>query len=88
MQLGLSWNNESEGGADSEQDSGKKELTNGAKCYYLEGSSVYHSAKNCSACKGKKTKTSTVKKMKKIKITSGKNKGKQKYKPCSKCWIQ
>lgn len=88
MSLDLSWKNESESGASTEEDKGKKELTNSAKCYYLDSSSVFHSSKNCSACKGKKTKTSTVSKIKKIKITKGKNKGKRKYKACAKCWIQ
>lgn len=86
MSLGLSWKNEAEEGAEASQDSGKKELTNSAKCFYLESSTVYHSSKSCSACKGKNAKTSTVAKMKKIKNTKGKNKGKRKYKPCSKCW--
>lgn len=86
MSLELSWKNEMEEGAESVEDDGKKELENSAKCYYLESSSIYHSSKSCSACKGKNTKTSTVGKMKKIKITKGKNKGKRKYKACSKCW--
>lgn len=85
MSLELSWGNEMEVGKD-DSDSKKKELTNSAKCYYLDGSSVFHSMTSCPACKGKKTKKSTVAKMKKIKITKGKNKGKRKYKACSKCW--
>ena len=70
----------------AEEDSIKKDLTNGAKCWYIESGSVYHSSTACPSCKGKKTKKSTVSKVKKIKITKGKNKGKRKYKPCSKCW--
>jgi len=85
MSLELSWKNEMEQGKDEEDDI-KKDLTNGAKCWYLESGSVYHSTTACPSCKGKKTKKSTVSKVKKIKITKGKNKGKRKYKPCSKCW--
>ena len=87
MRLGLSWDNIMEEGAETVEDSGKKELTNSAKCYYLESSSVYHSSTSCSACKGKNTKKTTVGKIKKIKIASGKNKGKRRYKACSKCWM-
>lgn len=87
MKLGLSWDNTMEEGAETVEDSGKKELANSAKCYYLESSSVYHSSTSCSACKGKNTKKTTVGKIKKIKITAGKNKGKRKYKACSKCWM-
>lgn len=88
MSLELSWQNTQEEGASIENGTGKKTLKNAAKCYYFDGSSVYHSSKSCSACKGheKALKSSTVAAMKKIKITSGKNKGKRKYKPCSKCW--
>lgn len=89
MSLGLSWKNEMDEGAEvSDQTKGndKKKVTNSSKCYYLENATTYHSAKDCSACKGKSTKKSTVAKMKKIKITKGKNKGKRKYKACSKCW--
>lgn len=87
MKLGLSWDNEMEAGAETVEENGKKELANSAKCYYLESSSVYHSSTACSSCKGKNTKKTTVGKIKKIKITSGKNKGKRKYKACSKCWM-
>lgn len=87
MKLGLSWDNIMEEGAETVEDSGKKELVNSAKCYYIESSSVYHSSTSCSSCKGKNTKKTTVGKIKKIKITSGKNKGKRKYKACSKCWM-
>nr|DAP94095.1 MAG TPA: 43 kDa tail protein [Caudoviricetes sp.] len=86
MKLDLSWKNEMEEGTSTSKASGKKELTNSAKCYYLSGSTVYHSSATCSACKGKKTAKSTVAKMKQKKITKGKNKGKRKYKPCSRCW--
>lgn len=91
MELELVWKNTSEEGADvyaqSKAEQAKKKLTNASKCYYLENSSVYHSSKSCSACAGKKNFTSsTVAKMKKIKNTTGKNKGKRKYKSCSKCW--
>ena len=86
MSLELSWNNVMEEGAESTGDSSKKDLSNNAKCYYIDSSKVYHSMKSCSACKGKNTKSSTVGKIKKIKIATGKNKGKRKYKPCSKCW--
>lgn len=89
MSLGLAWKNEMDEGAEvSELTKGtdKKKVTNSSKCYYLENATTYHSAKDCSACKGKNTKKSTVAKMKKIKITKGKNKGKRKYKACSKCW--
>jgi hypothetical protein len=85
MSLGIEWKNVMEG--KEEAKSKKTPLTNKAKCYYLENATTYHSSKSCSACKGKKGfKTSTVAKMKKIKITQGKNKGKRKYKACSKCW--
>lgn len=91
MNLELVWKNVSEEGADvyepSKSEKAKKKLSNASKCYYLENSSVYHSSKSCTACAGKKNlKTSTVAKMKKVKITSGKNKGKRKYRACSKCW--
>jgi hypothetical protein len=89
MSLGLAWKNEMDEGAEvSEQtkENDKKKLTNSSKCYYLENATTYHSSKDCSACKGKNTKKSTVAKMKKIKIAKGKNKGKRKYKACSKCW--
>jgi len=66
----------------------RKEITNDAVAYYLDGSTVYHSSKACSACKGKNNlKSSTVEQMKQIKITKGQNEGKRKYKPCAKCWI-
>lgn len=87
MSLELAWKNEMETGAETEEDSGKKELRNNAKCYYLEGASTYHSSASCSACKGKSAVESTVSEMKKIKIERGKNKGKRKYKACSKCWM-
>lgn len=87
MTLTLSRVNEMEEGAEAEEDSGKKELENQAKCYYLSTSTIYHSSTSCSACAGKSTKKSTVQQMKKIRIESGKNKGKRKYRPCSKCWI-
>ena len=64
-----------------------RELENQAKCYYLSTSTIYHSSTSCSACAGKNTKKSTVQEIKKIRIESGKNKGKRKYRPCSKCWI-
>lgn len=88
MSLELSYNNIMEDGADSQQDNeeGKAEIKNSAKCFYLENSSVFHSSKSCSALKGKTPKTSKVGTVKKIKITKGKNKGKRKYKACSKCW--
>lgn len=91
MELELVWKNTSEQGADvykeSKTEASKKKLTNASKCYFLENPSVYHSSKSCTACAGKKNlSTSTVAKMKKIKISSGKNKGKRKYKACSKCW--
>ena len=85
MTLGIEWKNVMEG--EEEATSKKKPLENKAKCYYLANATTYHSSKSCSACKGKKGfKTSTVAKMKKIKITQGKNKGKRKYKACSRCW--
>lgn len=87
MTLTLSRVNEMEEGAEAEDDSGKKELENKATCYYLPTSNVYHSSNSCSACAGKNTKKSTVQEIKKIRIESGKNKGKRKYRPCSKCWI-
>lgn len=87
MSLELAWKNEMETGAETENDSGKRELRNNAKCYYLEGANVYHSSAACSACKGKSALASTVSEMKKIKIAKGKNKGKRKFKACSKCWI-
>ena len=87
MSLGIEWSNVMEGESKAQKEAKKTALANGAKCYYLSNSTVYHATKSCSACKGKKGfKTSTVAKMKKVKITSGKNKGKRKYKPCSKCW--
>lgn len=90
MSLGLSWKNESEEGAEtastSSQKASKKTVTNDAKCFYLESGSVYHASTTCSSCKGKAVKKSTVAAMKKVKISKGKNKGKRKYKPCSKCW--
>lgn len=87
MQLELAWMNTQEEGATYEEET-KKELKNSEKCFYLANSSIYHSSKNCPLCKGKskQLKKSTVAEMKKIRITSGANKGKRKYKPCSKCW--
>lgn len=87
MSLELEWRNSMDKGTKSTKDSGKNELTDKAKAYYLDGTSVYHSSTSCTACKGKKAKCSTVGSMKKIKITVGANKGKRKYKPCAKCWI-
>lgn len=88
MSLELKYHNSMEQGAESttKDKNSKKKLKNAEKCYYLDGSTVYHSTKNCSACKGKKLNSSTVEKIKKIKITVGKNKGKRKFKACSKCW--
>jgi hypothetical protein len=88
MSLELSYSNTMEEGAETQQDNeeSKPEIKNSAKCYYLDNSSVYHSSKSCSALKGKSPKTSKVATIKKIKTTKGKNKGKRKYKPCSKCW--
>lgn len=86
MQLTLSTKNTMEIGADVDKKTLKKSVTNSAKCYYLDGSKVYHSSTDCTACKGKKVTKSTVADMKKIRLTSGKNKGKRKYKPCSRCW--
>ena len=86
MSLELSYENVMESGADYEGTK-KKVLANNEKCYYLASSSVYHASTSCSACKGKKPKKTTVANIKKIKITSGKNKGKRKFKPCSKCWM-
>ena len=89
MSLSLSWDNKmEETNANSTKDKGKKEITNKANAYYLDGSSVYHSSKSCTACKGKNNiKTSSVAELKKIKVEKGKNKGKRKYKACAKCWI-
>lgn len=86
MQLTLSCTNEMQVDADESKNSSKPKVKDSATCYYLDNSSVYHSAKTCSACKGKKTKKSTVGQLKKIKIKSGKNKGKAKYSACAKCW--
>ena len=98
MTLGLEWKNVMEGEEEAQKEEKKKKkganggvvktpVTNGAKCYYLSNSTVYHATTSCSACKGKKDfKTSTVAEMKKILVTKGKNKGKRKYKACSKCW--
>lgn len=88
MSLELAWKEEMEEGADAAvYKAGKKKITNASKAFYLAGSSVYHSSDSCSACKGKELKKSTVVALKKVRITQGKNKGKRKYKPCSKCWI-
>ena len=86
MRLDIVWKLKMEKGAESEEDSGKIEITNEATCYYLEGSSVYHSSQACKACMGKVTTSSTVEQIKQIYIQKGKNKGKRKYKPCSKGW--
>ena len=86
MSLELSYENSMEEGTDYEGTS-KKVVANNEKCYYLSSSTVYHSRTSCPACKGKNTKKTTVEKIKKIKITAGKNKGKRKYKACSKCWM-
>lgn len=91
MSLGITWNNTMEDGAETESDSdseksSKPSVANSATCYYLSGSSVYHSSTSCTACKGKSTTKTTVAQIKTIKIKSGKNKGKRKYKACSKCW--
>ena len=86
MSLELSYENSMEEGTDYEGTS-KKVVANNEKCYYLSSSTVYHSRTSCPACKGKNIKKTTVEKIKKIKITAGKNKGKRKYKACSKCWM-
>lgn len=88
MSLDLSYNNIMEDGAEMQQDGGKDkaEIKNDAKCYYMESSTVYHSSKSCSAIKGKAANASKVGTVKMIKITRGKNAGKRKFKPCSKCW--
>ena len=65
----------------------KKQLANSAVCYYTESGTVYHSTTGCSSIKNSKAKKrSTVIKLKSVKLKSGKNKGKRKYKPCSRCW--
>lgn len=88
MSLELSYQNIMEDGAETwqEKNDGKAEITNDATCYYLENATVYHSTKSCSALKGKNPIVSKVINIKAIKITRGENKGKRKYKPCSKCW--
>lgn len=101
MQLELSQSNAMEEGADAgtgekksnkKKRSGtasgveKKQLANSAVCYYTESGTVYHSTAGCSSIKNSKTKSSTVLKMKSVKLKTGKNKGKRKYKPCSRCW--
>ena len=102
MQLELSLVNTMEEGADAgtggkgaakKKKSGrlagtaKKQLANSAVCYYTESGTVYHSTTGCSSIKNSKAKKrSTVIKLKSVKLKSGKNKGKRKYKPCSRCW--
>lgn len=88
MELELAYRNIPEEGAEEQdKEEEKPKEINSRKCFYLDNSTVYHSSKSCPSCgKKKKFKQSTVKQMKKIKITSGKNKGKRKYKPCLKCW--
>lgn len=101
MQLELSLVNTMEEGADAgtggkgtakKKKSGrsagvaKKQLANSAVCYHTESGTVYHSTTGCSSIKNRKTKSSTVIKLKSVKLKSGKNKGRRKYKPCSRCW--
>lgn len=93
MSLELSFSNLMEEGADytgtaSKKDVAKVKLTNSAKCWHTDSASfsTYHSSKNCTYIKGKRTVQSTVAKMKAVKFKRGKNKGKCKYKACSKCW--
>lgn len=89
MQLGLSWRNVMESGADTEGDSvGSKKKTHsmGAVAYYLENASAYHSTVECAALDGKSPRKSVVSEILKITINRGKNKGKPKYKKCEKCW--
>lgn len=85
MSLELAWKVEMEG--QDSKNSNKKQLSNGAKCYYLDGSTYYHSYTRCPSCKGKRTNKSTVREMKQIKIEKGENKGRRKFKPCKKCWV-
>lgn len=91
MTLELSWVNSmgesaEETSTKKNKSGSKKKVINASKAYYLEDSKVYHSSKACPACKGKNLKTSTVQALKRIKITKGTNKGKRKYRACSKCW--
>ena len=86
MSLGLSWVNTMENGAEETiGDKAKPKVTDNSTCYYMDNSTVYHSSTECSSCDKAATKA-TVKDIKQILVTKGKNKGKRKYRPCAKCW--
>lgn len=90
MQLDLAWKNVMEQGAETEStkssNTTKKTHSSSAVAYYLESGTAYHSSTTCSALDGKKPIRTTVAAVMRIKNTRGKNKGKQKYKKCQKCW--
>ena len=89
MTLELAWENAMESGADVESGSGgatKKTHSSSAVAYYLEDGTAYHSSTTCSALSGKTPRKAVVSEILKITLKSGKNKGKQKYKKCEKCW--
>lgn len=89
MSLGLAWKNTQESGADTESGNSKqttKKHSTSAVAYYLDNGVAYHSSTKCSALEGKNPKKTTVTAISKIVSTRGSNKGKPKYKKCSKCW--
>lgn len=64
----------------------KKTYDEGAVAYYLESGTVFHSNPACSSLKGCTPLKTTVGEVLKIHNRKGKNKGKSKYRKCTKCW--
>lgn len=64
----------------------KKTYDEGAVAYYLENGTVFHSNPACASLKGATPLKTTVSGVLKILNKKGKNKGKPKYRKCTKCW--
>nr|DAT40021.1 MAG TPA: 43 kDa tail protein [Caudoviricetes sp.] len=64
----------------------KKTYDEGAVAYYLENGTVFHSNPACASLKGATPLKTTVSGVLRILNKKGKNKGKPKYRKCTKCW--
>ena len=64
----------------------KKTYDEGAVAYYLENGTVFHSNPACASLKGATPLKTTVGGVLRILNKKGKNKGKPKYRKCTKCW--
>lgn len=64
----------------------KKTCDEGAVAYYLENGTVFHSNPACASLKGATPLKTTVSGVLRILNKKGKNKGKPKYRKCTKCW--